>query len=56
MEIGVLTKEQEYQWKEDGYLVLKGVLSAEKIEKLTAVINQMDEEHRKQLSSNRFAK
>ena len=51
VEIGVLTEEQKYQWKKDGYLVLKGVLSAEEIEKLTTAVDQMDEEHRKQLSS-----
>ena len=51
MKIGVLTEKQKDQWKEDGYLVLKGVLSAEEIKKLTTVVDQMDEEHRKQLSS-----
>ena len=51
MEIVVLTEEQRCQWKEEGYLVLKGVLSAEEIKSLTAVIDQMDEEHRKQLCS-----
>ena len=51
MEIAVLTEEQRCQWKEEGYLVLKGVLSAEEIKNLTAVIDQMDEEHRKQLRS-----
>lgn len=49
--MGVLTEEQKYQWKEDGYLVLKGALSAEEIKQLTAVVDQMDEEHREQLSS-----
>ena len=49
--IGALTEKQKDQWKEDGYLVLKGVLSAEEIKKLTTVVDQMDEEHRKQLSS-----
>ena len=52
VEIGVLTEEQKYQWTEDGYLVLKGVLSAEEIEKLTTVVDQMDEKHREQLSAN----
>ncbi len=51
MEIAVLTEKQKCQWKEDGYLVLKGVLSAEEIKNLTAVIDQIDEEHRKQLRS-----
>ena len=52
MKTGVLTEEQKCQWKKDGYLVLKGVLSAEEIEKLTTVVDQMDEEHQKQLSAN----
>lgn len=51
LEIGILTEEQKYQWKKDGYLVLKGVLSGEEIKQLTAVVDEMDEEHRKQLSS-----
>ena len=51
MEISVLTKKQKCQWKEDGYLVLKGVLSAKEIKNLTAVVDQMDEEHRKHLLS-----
>ena len=51
MEIGVLTEEQKDQWKKDGYLVLNGVLSVEEIKKLTTVVDQMDKEHRKQLSS-----
>lgn len=51
MEIGVLTEEQKCQWKEDGYLVLKGVLSAKEIKNLITVVNQMDKEHRKQLLS-----
>lgn len=51
MAIAVLTEEQKYQWKEEGYLVLKGVLSAEEIKSLTVVIDQMDEENRKQLRS-----
>lgn len=49
--MGVLTEEQKYQWKKDGYLVLKGALSAAEIKQLTAVVDQMDEEHREQLSS-----
>lgn len=51
MAIAVLTEEQKYQWKEEGYLVLKGVLSAEEIKSLAAVIDQIDEENRKQLRS-----
>ena len=45
---GILTDKQKKQWKEDGYLVLKGVLSSEEIENLTAVIDQMYEEHLQQ--------
>ena len=51
MKIGILTEEQKYQWNKDGYLVLKGVLSEEDIQKLTTVVDQIDEEHRKQLRS-----
>lgn len=52
MKIGVLTEQQECQWKNDGYLILKGVFSEEEIEKLTTVVDRMDEEHRKQPLSN----
>ena len=51
METGVLTDKQKYQWKEDGYLVLKGVLSEEEIKNLTAAVDQIDDEHRRKLSS-----
>ena len=40
MQIGVLTEEQKYQWKNNGYLVLKGVLSTEEIKNLTVVVDQ----------------
>ena len=52
METAVLTDKQKYQWKKDGYLVLKGVLSEEDIKNLTAAVDQMDEQHRKQLPAN----
>ena len=51
LEVRVLTEKEKYQWKKDGYLVLKGVLSAEEIKQLTIVVDQIDEEYRKQLSS-----
>ncbi|MCZ6676781.1 MAG: phytanoyl-CoA dioxygenase family protein [Candidatus Poribacteria bacterium] len=44
----VLTDKQKRQWKEDGYLVLKDALSSEEIKNLTAVVDQMYEEHLKQ--------
>ena len=44
----VLTDKQKQQWKEDGYLVLKGILSPEEIGNLTAVVDQMYEEHLQQ--------
>ncbi len=44
----VLTDKQKKQWKEDGYLVLKGILSPEEIENLTAVVDKMYEEHLQQ--------
>ncbi len=44
----ILTEEQKRQWKEDGYLVLKDILSSEEIENLTAVVDRMYEEHLQQ--------
>ncbi|MYE89278.1 phytanoyl-CoA dioxygenase family protein [Candidatus Poribacteria bacterium] len=44
----VLTDKQKQQWKEDGYLVLKGILSSEEVENLTAVVDQMYEDHLQQ--------
>ena len=44
----VLTDKQKKQWKEDGYLVLKGILSPEEIENLTAVVDEMYEAHLQQ--------
>ena len=40
----VLTNKQKKQWKEDGFLVMKGILSSEEVENLTAVVDQMYEE------------
>jgi ectoine hydroxylase-related dioxygenase (phytanoyl-CoA dioxygenase family) len=48
METSVLRDEQKRQWKEDGYLVLEGVLSSEEIKNLTATIDQMYAEHLQQ--------
>ena len=45
METKVLTKVQKRQWKEDGYFVLKDVLSPEEIQGFTAVLDQMCEEY-----------
>ena len=44
----VLTDKQKQQWKEDGYLVLKGILSSEEVENLTAVVDQMYADHLEQ--------
>ena len=44
----VLTDKQKRQWKEDGYLVLKGILSSEEVENLTAVVDQMYADHLEQ--------
>ena len=41
MEASVLTEEQKRQWREDGYIILESVLSAEEVENLTAVVDQM---------------
>ena len=42
-----LTKDQRKQWKTDGYLVLKGVLSPEEVQALLATVDEMDTEFRK---------
>ena len=47
-QVSVLTDKQKQQWKEDGYLVLKGILSPGEVENLTAVVDQMYEEHLQQ--------
>ena len=44
----VLTDKQKKQWKEDGYLVMKGILSSAEVENLTAVVDQMYEDHLQQ--------
>ena len=44
----VLTDKQKQQWKEDGYLVLKGILSSEEVENLTVVVDQMYADHLEQ--------
>ena len=44
----VLTDKQKQQWKEDGFLVMKGILSSEEVENLTTVVDQMYEEHLQQ--------
>lgn len=48
MNSNVLTEEQKHQWKEDGYIILKNVLSSDEIKNLTTAIDQMYEEHQKQ--------
>ena len=45
---GILTEKLKCQWKEDGYLVLKGILSSEEIKDLVQVVDQMYIEHLKQ--------
>ena len=44
----VLTEKQKQQWKEDGYLVLKGILSSKEVENLTTVVDQMYADHLQQ--------
>lgn len=44
----VLTDKQKKQWKEDGYLVLKGILPSKEVENLTAVVDQMYADHLQQ--------
>jgi ectoine hydroxylase-related dioxygenase (phytanoyl-CoA dioxygenase family) len=45
MATSILTKDQKRQWKQDGYIVLKGVLSPEQISNLTTVVDEMYQEH-----------
>ena len=40
--MGILTKEQRKQWKTEGYLVLKGVLSPDEVQGLLATVDEMD--------------
>ena len=40
-----LTEEQTCHWKQNGYLLLKGLLSSDEISNLTDVVNQMHAEH-----------
>lgn len=42
----ILTQFQKQQWHEQGYLVLKKVLSVEEVQQLTAVVDAMDAEFR----------
>ena len=43
-----LTKEQKFDWKKNGYILLRNVLSVKEIENLTIVIDQMYEEYLQQ--------
>ena len=45
--MGILTIEQCKRWKTEGYLVLKGVLSPDEVQALTATVDAMDAEFRK---------
>ncbi len=42
----ILTHTQKQQWQEHGYLLMKEVLTAQEIEKLSAVVDEMDSEFR----------
>ena len=44
--MGILTKEQDKQWQEEGYLVLRSVLSPEEVQALLATVDEMDAEFR----------
>lgn len=44
----ILSNDQKQHWQEQGYLVLKGVLSAEEVQTLTATVDEMDAEFRQQ--------
>jgi len=45
--MGILSKDQRKQWKTEGYFVLKGVLSPEEVQALSATVDEMDAEFRK---------
>jgi hypothetical protein len=45
MEPQILTDDQRRQWKTDGYILLKGVLSAEEVKNLTTVVDRMYAEY-----------
>ena len=44
----VLTEEQTCHWKQNGYLLLRGILSSDEIHKLTDIVDQMRAEHLEQ--------
>ena len=44
--MGILTKDQRKQWKTEGYIVLRGVLSPDEVQALTATVDEMDAEFR----------
>lgn len=48
MGAGVLTDEQKHQWREDGFLLLKGALTPEEVAKLTAVVDAIYAPHLQQ--------
>ena len=45
--MGILSREQRKQWKTEGYLVLKGVLSPDEVHALLATVDDMDAAFRK---------
>lgn len=45
--MGILTKDQRKQWKTEGYIVLKEVLSSEEVHALKTTVDEMDAEFRK---------
>ena len=42
--MGILTTDQRKQWKTEGYLVLKAVLSPDEVQALLATVDEMDAE------------
>lgn len=45
--MGILSRDQRKQWKAEGYIVLRGVLSPEEVQTLLATVDEMDAEFRK---------
>src|SRR5689334_122300 len=48
METGILTEEQQHQWREDGFVILRGALTPTEVAKLTQVVDQMYDAHLRQ--------
>jgi len=48
MKTGILSEEQRHQWREDGFLLLRSVLTPTEVASLTHVIDEMYANHLRQ--------